>query len=181
MQKIKTFTGNNEAEIWAHIASDMGGSDILFYEAQINHGAYQTNLMIDIDLGGGIEGGFEMTVFSAPLAGESDYKFAIHDKDFLDEIGKLFGMQDVELGYPEFDEKVIVKTNNNARTQKLFSSQPLRTFLNGIDSNFNVCITGSDADRKLEMTLEKGVTDVVTLRNIYSFFYELLNHIDKPA
>lgn len=179
MQKIKTFTGNNEAEIWTQVAADMGSAEIFNYQAQIDQGGYQTSILIDIDVGGGFEGGFELTVLSALLASNSDYKFAIHNEDFLDEIGKFFGMQDVELGYPEFDKKVIVKTNSAERTRMLFANQAARTFINGLVANFTIGITGSDHERKLEMTVEKGITKVADLQKTYGLFHDLLIQADK--
>jgi len=181
MQNIKTFSGNNETDIWTQVAEDMGSTGLLDYQVQINQGGHLVNIVVDIDLGGGFEGGFEMTEFSASLGAESEYKFAIHNEDFLDEIGKFFGMQDVALGYAEFDKKVIVKTNNDDTTRKLFAGHPLQTFINEIGTNFNLAITGSGHDRKLEMTLEKGVTDVHALQKMYGFFYGLLIQIEIPA
>ncbi|MGB6221597.1 hypothetical protein [Haloferula sp.] len=181
MHKIKTFSGNNESEIWKQIAADLGSTEIFDYHAQINQGGHQTILIIDIDWGGGFEGGFELTIFSARLTSSSDYKFAIHNEEFIDEIGKFFGMQDVELGYPEFDRKVVVKTNNDERTRMLFSSQAVRSFIIGLGTDFNMGITGSAHDRKLELAIEKGITDVETLQKIYGIFYDLLIQIDEPV
>lgn len=52
---------------------------------------------------------------------------------FIDAAGKFFGMQDKVIGYPEFDEKVIVKSNNEKQVKELFKDEQVRSTLASID------------------------------------------------
>ena len=43
-------------------------------------------------------------------------------------------MQDVEIGYPEFDEKFIIKGNDEAKLIELFSSDKIRELISSQDN-----------------------------------------------
>src|ERR1700744_4327481 len=100
MEDVKVISGNTEEDIWPTIEADFADNEIFNYDALIKQGDTEVELYMDIDLGGGFEGGSEVTSLKAPLNLHSDFKFSVHDEGFLDSIDKFFGMQDVETGYP---------------------------------------------------------------------------------
>ncbi|RYG00518.1 MAG: hypothetical protein EOO07_35360, partial [Chitinophagaceae bacterium] len=95
METQKTVSGTTEEDIWKMIAVDLT-PDVFNYDVQINLNDHPVDLLIDIDLGGGFEGGYTLTQFKAAVLVASDFKFAVHDENFIDNIGKFFGMEDVE-------------------------------------------------------------------------------------
>jgi hypothetical protein len=100
MTAPKVITGS-EDEIWQQIAKDFNEeSDLLEYQALIEYENKRIFLSIDIDLGGGFEGGYESTMLRSQLQSTGDFRFAIHEESFIDEVGKFFGMQDVLIGLP---------------------------------------------------------------------------------
>ncbi len=115
MTQEKIISGN-EDEIWQQITADfIKEDDLLEYRVVIEQQNRRILLDIDIDLGGGFEGGFESTMLRSQLESIGDFRFAIHDESFIDEVGKFFGMQDVVIGYPEFDKKVLIKSNDERK------------------------------------------------------------------
>ena len=82
--------------------------------------------MIDIDPGGGFETGSAVTFLMAPVALAQDFRLTLHHQGLIDTAGKFFGMEDVVIGYPEFDEALIVKTNDRERTRRIFSDASVR-------------------------------------------------------
>lgn len=180
MNPVKIISGVNEDEIFNQVNRDLAGNDVLEYDVILEQGGHAVQLIVDIDLGGGFEGGFEITSLFSPLDAAGDFKFAIHNQGFLDEIGKFFGMQDVELGYPEFDKNVIVKTNEEHRVKDLFADAAQRSFFNSLEGDFNFGITQSQNEKRLEFTIEKGITNPAVLRTIYHIFYTLLTQLHAP-
>ncbi|MDB5193908.1 MAG: hypothetical protein JWQ96_3471 [Segetibacter sp.] len=140
MLQVKIVSGNNVDEIWQKIALDLS-SDPFEYGALIEDRSKRILLTIDIDPGGGFESGYASTSFSAAIEKNSGFKFAIHREGFLDEVGKFFGMQDVVIGYEEFDKKVIVKTNDAERVKTVFADEQARKVLATIP-DFTLAITG---------------------------------------
>ncbi len=167
--------GENEQQIWEQISADFDkGNQLQSYNAVITQGNARIILDIDVDLGGGFESGFSTTIFNALLPDYPAFRFAIHKEHFIDELGKFFGMQDVVLGYKEFDEKLIIKTTDKAAVRKLFASPELRETIVSIDDfTFGIHHHNKDGIDKayLELYIETGITDTFLLRKLYNAFY----------
>ena len=178
MIQEKLITGQTTEEIWEQINSDFATiEDLNDYHIVIEQAGRHITLDIDIDFGGGFEGGYEITALTAPLSATS-FRFAIHPQDFLYEIGKLFGVQDVAIGYPEFDKNVIVKTNDEFKVKQLFADNKIREIFQSL-SGYSLSITEDEDDRViLELNIQRGITDAAELLPIYSAFYQILSSID---
>jgi hypothetical protein len=60
------------------------------------------------------------TRMRAPYINKDGFRFTIYRKNIFSTVGKLFGMQDIEIGIPTFDEKFIIKGNNKLKIMELF-------------------------------------------------------------
>ena len=180
MEDQKIISGTTEQEIWETIAADLATEgDLLDYNVVIEQDGRQIELYIDIDLGGGFEGGSALTQLVAPLGVNRDFRFAIHDEDFLDTIGKFFGLEDVKIGYPELDEHVVIKTNTPEKIRALFADNSLREVFTTLeDFDFGIHthhLEDSESDQPfLEFNINQGITDAEELRKIYHAFYTIL-------
>ena len=140
-------------------------------------------LMIDIDLGGGFEGGYALTSFTARVAPEHDFRFALHHQGLIDTAGKFFGMEDVVTGYPEFDEALIVKTSDRERTRRIFSDVNVRKIFQSLRL-FTLHLTHhhvagqKEKEPFLKLTIEEGIIDPAVLRNLYDAFYKVLSGVE---
>lgn len=178
----KIITPQNEEQVWQQINAEL--NDQTEYKTVIVESNHSITLDIDIDLGGGFESGYSTTTFLCPLHWSSDFRFAVHREHFTDEIGKFFGMQDVEIGYSEFDEKFILKTNNEGKLKEIFADASVRQTLESITQNFTFGIThhSTDAEKNeafLELYIEDAVTEITLLRKIYKAFLTVLLSIDR--
>jgi hypothetical protein len=66
------------------------------------------------------------TRMRAPYVNPEGFRFAIYRKGFFSELGKLLGMQDIEVGDTQFDEAFIIKGTDEARVRNLFADARLR-------------------------------------------------------
>ena len=57
------------------------------------------------------------TRMRAPYVNPEGFRFTIYRKGFFSDLGKLLGMQDIEVGDPEFDEAFIIKGNDEDRVR----------------------------------------------------------------
>lgn len=174
MNETRIISGSSEDELWLQVTSDLSAADVFEYDVILQQANRPVELNIDIDLGGGFEGGFELTTLKAPLTSTGDFRFALHKEHFLDEIGKFFGMQDVVTGYPGFDKHVVVKTNNEEKIKSIVADEGFRAFIQSLEEDFTFGTTTHDHKQLLEFTIEKGVTDPVMLRAMYHQFYAVL-------
>lgn len=180
MEIDKTYTGSSEEEIWRQINADIN-DDILELHAIIMQGKVEVYLDIDIDLGGGFEGGYATTSYRAPISNH-DFRFAIHEEHFIDDIGKFLGIQDGKTGYPDIDSHLMIKSNDKEKIKTLFADHEVRrVFLQLTDFDFGIQVhAAEDSDEKipfLELNIEDGITDKGLLRELYHVFVEVLKLI----
>ncbi|MBK0401671.1 hypothetical protein I5M27_01660 [Adhaeribacter sp. BT258] len=183
MENLRQFSGENEAEIWQQIATDMQQQgEILTYSAQVKQQNYEVYFDIDIDLGGGFEGGFETTTFMAPVE-NSALKFHLHPQNWLNEVGKMLGMEDVELGYPRLDQAFMIKANNPAALKTIFTDESIRqTLLKYPDCELKLSHETDEpgARNLLTFSLDLAITNPEDLREIYSLMLQLLKKLEEP-
>ncbi len=184
MPEERIISGLNEDAIWHQVNADfLINPDPLGYHVVLQQESRRVLLDMDIDLGGGFESGSAFTTFSSYLFGRDAFRFAIHREGFLDEIGKFFGMQDVALGFGDFDKRFVVKTNDEAKTIELFSDAELRYTLTSLpDLSFGIVqyLLESTDDKApfLELRIEDGITDPDILRKAYHSFFSILEKLD---
>jgi hypothetical protein len=183
METTKIITGATEDDIWQQINDDLlSEEDVLSYNVIIKQNDKQIILDIDIDPGGGFEGGYEITSFTANINNTAGFHFKMHDENFIDEIGELFGMAHLKTGDADFDKKVLVKTNDEPRAQQILADQTTRDFFKSLD-NYSLAIVKNEEDHHeqhlLELSIDDGITDPLELRKIYTQYFSILTKIDN--
>ncbi len=181
METAKIISGNTEDEIWPEIDADLSNEEVYDYNVLIKQGDRETELIIDIDLGGGFEGGWENTTLKMPLPLATDFRFAIHDETFVDKVGKFFGMQDVKLGYEELDRHLVIKSNDEEKVRSLFADADVRKVFASLDSFSCGIHTHHEEDDKdhpfLELNVDEGINESAPLRRLYHAFFCLSSRI----
>lgn len=183
---------NPELELnWAEISKPLKESPIpLKFETTLQHNKNQISINVDIDPGGGFEGGYELTSLtaavpiqftslSAPLNKEEEFTFSLHDEGLLDRVGKFFGMQDLITGDAEFDKNLIVKTNDLDKTKAIFSDPEIRSIFQSL-KYFSLQIENKSKDdggRTLEFLMDKAITKPDELKKIVMAFSAILDQL----
>jgi hypothetical protein len=126
------------------------------------------------------------TRMRAPYVNPDGFIFAIYRKGVFSTIGKWLGMQDVCVGYPEFDEAFIIKGNDEWKLRRFFSNQKIRQLISAQpDIRFFV---DNRHGRFWSKSLPKGVDelyfevvgvikDVDRLKLLYELFSETLDEL----
>ncbi len=184
MQDARVISGTSLDEVWKQIDEDFSQyQEVYEYNAIIEQQGRSVTLDIDIDLGGGFEGGYALTRFMSPLKSFDDFRFSLHRQDLLDGIGKLFGMEDIKIGSPEFDKNIVIKSNHPDRIKDILSSIQIREVIQSLP-NFEFHIGHHHSSHTevesafLELRIDEGITDTARLRLIYSAFILVLEKVD---
>ncbi|WP_426669799.1 hypothetical protein ACPPVU_00875 [Mucilaginibacter sp. McL0603] len=183
METTKIIKGNTEQDVWSQIEQDLNIDEIEHYEVLIKQGNKDIEFIVDIDLGGGFEGGSQYAMLRSPVLVNSNFKFAIHNEGFIDEVGKFFGMQDVETGYEELDKHLVIKTNDENKVRRIFASDTVRNIFIALDSFHCGIHTHNDDGAQqhfLELYVDENVEDLLVLKSLYKAFYNLLIAIEQP-
>src|SRR3954464_14073976 len=72
---------------------------------------------------------FTYTRLRAPYVNPEGFRFIVYRRGLFSELGKLLGMQDIEVGDPDFDEAFIIKGNDESAARKLFADPKIRVLL----------------------------------------------------
>ena len=134
---LRSIFGPSKDEIWAQIAADIGGEfveggfwgkDVLRYK----HGEWE--ILLDTytvtSNTGTTTTSTTYTRMRAPFVNKDGLQFKIYPEGFFSSIGKMFGMQDIEIGDPFFDRKYIIKSNNEQKIKQLLADDTLKELIN---------------------------------------------------
>lgn len=125
------------------------------------------------------------TRMRAPYVNKDGFRFKIYRKGIFSGLGKRLGMQDVEIGYPEFDDQFIIQGNDEQKLRLLFQKPKLRQL---IEIQPDISLEVADDDGWLSTKFPEGVDqlsfkvvgiikDVERLKQLYELFAETLNHL----
>ncbi|MDB5193296.1 MAG: hypothetical protein JWQ96_2859 [Segetibacter sp.] len=174
----KTIAGENE-QIWQQINQDLHiPGTIGDYHVLIQKDNHNIKFDTTSSPGGGDEGGYSITSFSSPLTSPTNFRFDIHPEDFINRLGKLFGGQDVVIGYPEFDNNLIVKTTDAQQVKTIFANPQVREVFQGL-SGFSLSVIDDEDSNgsRLEFTVQRLLNNV-ELPRVFNAFTHILGILD---
>jgi|SRR5687768_2835422 hypothetical protein len=123
------------------------------------------------------------TRMRAPYVNADGFRFTVYRKTMFSEIGKRFGMQDVEVGYPTFDDAFVIQGNDEAKLRRLFSNPRLREL---IEAQKSIRLLVKDDEGFFRKKFPDGVDelyfavtgvikDIDRLKLLYDLFAETLH------
>lgn len=117
--------------IWQQFSNDIGGvltTTDLHDKIQVKVSFSHWTIVFDIHPSERTSGS-TLTRARATFLSKDDFLFTIYQQDIFSEIAKFFGMQDIEIGYPDFDNTFVIKTNNPRQIKALFKNELIRQTL----------------------------------------------------
>jgi len=125
------------------------------------------------------------TQIRAPYVNPDGFRFTIYRKGFFSDLGKLLGMQDIEIGSPEFDEAFIIKGNDEFKVRDLFASPELRAL---IQAQPKIHLEVKDDEGWFRQQFPEGVDelhfqvsgvikDIERLKGLFNLFAEILHQL----
>ncbi|CAN5607580.1 hypothetical protein BH10CYA1_BH10CYA1_12130 [soil metagenome] len=64
-----------------------------------------------------------------PFEAKTDFEFEIYNRSWVADAQKKFGLQDIVVGYEDFDRDFIIKGNDESKVKKLYASETLREMI----------------------------------------------------
>lgn len=158
MSFLKRIFGPNHNEVWQQLSADLGAEFVKgsFFKGSSIVRATFKHWTVTLDTFT-VSTGKSTTVYtrmSAPFINQDDFRFTIYRKGVFSSVGKFFGMQDVEVGGPkfenlepllglpgyldpqivesgdaEFDADFIIKGTDDAKVKALFKQVKIRDLI----------------------------------------------------
>ena len=188
MSIFKGVFGPSQEEIWRPFAEGIDGEfiDNGVWKAKKIVSKYE-NWTITLDTYSESSGKSSTTYtrIRAPYRNKDGFNFKIYKSGLFSDIGKKFGMQDIEIGYPDFDEKFIIKGNNEDKLKELFASEKIREIIEFQDKihleiKEDEGIFGSKMPEEVNLLYFKTIgviKDTERLKTLYMLFAMVLNKL----
>lgn len=188
MGLLRKLFGPSKNEIWRQLSEQIGGHFYpggLFSHSSVVAIHRQWTITLDTYSQGGGETSTDYTRMRAPYINKDGFWFTIYRKGFFTGVGKLFGMQDIEIGDPTFDDAFVIKGNDEQQLRKLFADAVIRQL---IEQQPKFHLTVKDNEGWLRKRFPEGVDellfevegiikDVEQLRSLYELFAGILDRL----
>jgi hypothetical protein len=183
-----TWFGPSKDELWKKLSDEIGAD---FVAGQLWKGskvaAHVGPWTITLDMYTVSSGHNHVTYtrMRAPYVSGAGLRFTIYRKGVFSALGKMLGMQDIEVGDPAFDESFIIQGNDEFKVRDLFSNKKIREL---IDSQPEIHLSVRDSEGwfgpkfpddvdELAFQVVWVIKDLPRLKRLYDLFAEVLDQL----
>ena len=188
MSLSRRLSGPSRKEIWRSLSEQINARyvDGGFWKGdkvQADHGDWTVTLDTYTVSTGKTHAVY--TRMRAPFVNPGGFRFTVYRKSIFSGIGKLMGMQDIEIGEPMFDHDFIIKSNSDSRVRALLASSRIREL---IAAQKSISFAVKDDEGWFGPKFPEGVDelyfqvngvikDVERLKQLYELFAETLDRL----
>src|SRR6266542_6858294 len=132
MGALRRMFGPSRKEIWRQLSSKSGASyiDGGFWKGDKVQAAHdQWTVTLDTYAVSTGKATIVFTRMRAPYVNSGGFRFTVYRKGLFSGIGKMLGMQDIEIGDEAFDHDFIVKGDDEAQVRELLANQKIRELI----------------------------------------------------
>lgn len=188
MSVMRRLFGPSRKEIWTKLSEEVHGK---FVEGgwakgdkvQVEHNDWTLTLDTYAVSTGKVTVVF--TRMRAPFVNPTEFRFLVYRKSIFSGLGKFFGMQDIEVNDPPFDDDFIVQSTDESRVRQLLASPKIRQLIAAQkDVNFGVKDDEGwfgtkfpDGVDELHFAVPGIIRDVDRLKGLYDLFAETLDEL----
>lgn len=138
----RSILGTSKNELWEQLASDIGGEykdGGTFGQEVVRCASGEWEITVDTYAAGEGDSLVTHTRMRAPFVNKDGLYFKISREGLFAPIGKLLGMQDIQVGDEYFDDNFLVKGNNDEKIKLLLKSPKLKGLIQDQpDINFEI-------------------------------------------
>jgi hypothetical protein len=124
--------GTRKDEMWRQLSDEIGAEFVegsLWKRSKVQAHVGPWTVTLDTHTVSSGESSTTYTRMRAPYLNPEGFRFTIYRKGVFSDLGKLLGMQDIEVGDSEFDEAFIIKGNDESKVVTLFSDPKIRQMI----------------------------------------------------
>lgn len=182
--------GPSQNEIWEQLSEEINGTFVkggFFKGSRVEVSREPWTIYLDTFSVSTGQTSVMYTRMRAPFINLHNLYFKIYKRGIFSEMGKLFGMQDIEVGYSDIDEDYIIKGNNETAIKNLLASSRIRNLIKE-QPRFHLEIKESEGlfgptlkqnERILYFQADRVITDVSLLKSLFNLFGEIMEALNR--
>jgi len=180
--------GPSKDELWKGLSQEIGADFVagqLWKGSKVQAHVGPWTITLDTHTVSSGESQVTYTRIRAPYVSGAGFRFTIYRKGIFSDLGKLMGMQDIEVGDPGFDEAFIIKGNDEFKVRELFSNRRIRELITA-QPEIHLSVRDSegwfgpkfpdDVD-ELMFQVVGVIKDLSRLKMLYDLFAEVLDQL----
>jgi len=189
---LRKLFGPSRQEVWQQLCEETGATHVEggFWkgdkvQARVGQWVITLDTYTQTNSTGKTTSTTTYTRIRAPYVNKDGFRFTIYRQGFFSGLGKLLGMQDIEVGHAQLDEDFIIKGNDRKKLRALFGNATLRELLH---MQPHVHLTVRDDEGWFSTAFPDGVDelyfqvayiiqDVEQLKSLYELFAVTLNQL----
>ena len=112
--------GPSKEEVWRQLSQEIGAEFVeggFWKGSKVQAHVKPWTITLDTYTVSTGKSSVTYTRMRAPYINPEGFRFTIYRKNLFSDLGKFLGMQDIEVGYPEFDEAFIIKGNDESKVR----------------------------------------------------------------
>jgi len=186
MALLQEVFGSSRENIWRELSAQIDGQYVpgtLWKgdKVEAKHGAWTLTLDYHLDPGNKVA----YTRMRAPYINPSGFHFRIYRRSSLSGLGKMLGMQDIEVGAKEFDEAFIVQGNHEAKVRQLLSKETIRELIS-LQPKIDLAVKDDEGwfgptfpggVDELQFRAVGRLKDIEQLKGLYELFAAILDEL----
>jgi hypothetical protein len=188
MSILRQIFGPSQEEVWRQLCSEIGAEFVeggFWRGNKVQARVKEWTVTLDTYTVSTSKSHVTYTRIRAPYVNKDGFWFTIYRRGFFSELGKRLGMQDIEIGDPEFDRDYVIKGNDEAKVLALFGDPRIRQL---IQAQPSIHLQVKDDEGGFSTSFPEGVDelyfhvvgvikDVERLKSLYELFAETLNRL----
>lgn len=184
---LRQVFGPSKDEIWSQLSQDIGGAfeSRTFGSSKVTLTHRQWVITLDTYAVSTGKATVVYTRLRAPYVNPDGLRFNIYRKSIFSWMGKLVGVQDVEIGDPFFDEEFIIQGTTEGFVRTLLANEAIRQHIQSQpDVHFQVKddegwfgTTFPDGVDELYFLAYGVIKDVDRLKHLFDLFSQVLDEL----
>jgi len=189
MSTLRKLFGPFKDDVWKQLATEINANYIdgsFLKGSKVQATAGEWTITLDTYVVSTGKSTIPYTRMRAPYVNLDGFRFKIYRKGLFSNLGKWLGMQDVPVGYPEFDEQFIIQGNDETKLRMLFDNETIRQLIEyqpsislevKDDAGWLASNQFPENVDQLTFVVVGVIKDLERLKRLYELFAEILNHL----
>ena len=185
---LREMFGPSKDEIWRQLCGEIGADFIaggFWRGSKVQARVKEWTITLDTHTVSHGKSSTTYTRMRAPYVNPDGFQFTIYRKGLFSGLGKMLGMEDIEVGHQEFDDAFIIKGNSESKLRALFANPRIRQLIEAQPS-IHLEVKNDegwfgpafpDGVDELYFQVVGVIKDVERLKSVFDLFSEVLNHL----